>query len=325
MDIKINSAVQANDSVWDSLWRDCDYATYFHSREWAEIWAGCTDRKIHPQPVLIQFSDGAEALLPLSRKRILRGLTKYFMSSPAGTYGGWLSKDLLTIEHGRLLVDFICKKIGAVVWRLNPYDGLVSQLQYPVSENDETHALFLEKGFDPIYHSWTKGHKSAARKARKARKAGITIRPAGTRAHWEKYYELYEVSLHRWGAAAGSRYPFKLFEIMYDLSSENIRLWVAEYGHEIIAGALCFYAGKHVVYWHGAALASYFNLRPVNLLMYEIIEDACKRHYRWFDFNPSGGHEGVKAFKKSFGAVALPSPVVKVYPLWRTLFSKIKF
>ena len=30
----------------------------------------------------------------------------------------------------------------------------------------------------------------------------------------------------------------------------------------------------------------------------------------WFDFNPSGGHTGVKKFKKTFGAKELPAPTL---------------
>ena len=32
---------------------------------------------------------------------------------------------------------------------------------------------------------------------------------------------------------------------------------------------------------------------PLTLLMAEIIRDACSSGHRWFDFNPSGGLEGV--------------------------------
>ena len=58
-------------------------------------------------------------------------------------------------------------------------------------------------------------------------------------------------------------------------------------------------------------MEKYFKVRPTNLLMYEAIKDACDRGYAWFDFNPSGGHEGVEAFKKNFGAQALPAPVIQ--------------
>jgi hypothetical protein len=48
------------------------------------------------------------------------------------------------------------------------------------------------------------------------------------------------------------------------------------------------------------------------LLMYEIIQDSCRRGYRWFDFNPSATLPGVKFFKEGFGAQPLPAPVVYV-------------
>jgi hypothetical protein len=50
----------------------------------------------------------------------------------------------------------------------------------------------------------------------------------------------------------------------------------------------------------------------VNLLLHDVIRDACERGFRWFDFNPSGGHEGVAAFKRSFGAECRPAPVVTI-------------
>jgi len=61
----------------------------------------------------------------------------------------------------------------------------------------------------------------------------------------------------------------------------------------------------------------------VNLLMYEVIKNACKQRYTWFDFNPSGGHEGVKAFKKSFGAKGMRSPVVHIETRSKRIIKKI--
>ena len=321
MNIKISATSKANDSEWDSIWKNCEYSTYFHSREWAKIWDKYTNGRIQPKPILITFSDGKKALLPFSRQRILRGLSKQYISSPAGTFGGWISQDKLNINHGQLLVDYSCRKLDSIIWRLNPYDKIVSQCKLPKIKNDETHALNLEDGFDSIYHSWTKGHKSAARKARKAK---IIIQKADSQEHWKKYFEIYEDSLQRWGAEATSRYEWNLFEILNRLNSENIELWLAKYEEKIIAGALCFYSKNHVVYWHGAALSDYFNMRPVNLLMYEIIKDACAKNYLWFDFNPSGGHEGVKSFKKSFGAVGLACPVVIKRGLITQMISKFR-
>jgi lipid II:glycine glycyltransferase (peptidoglycan interpeptide bridge formation enzyme) len=48
--------------------------------------------------------------------------------------------------------------------------------------------------------------------------------------------------------------------------------------------------------------------------LYEVIKNACEKGYTWFDFNPSGGLEGVKAFKERFGAQALKCPIVRLEP-----------
>jgi len=303
--MKIKTIKKASSQDWDRIWQQCNYSTYFHSREWADIWHSYTEVATCPDAKLIIFSDGKKALIPLSYRKSMKGLVKNYISSPAGTFGGWLSEDELTPVHGKLLVEYLTQKINSLAWRLNPYDPLLTGLSIQSTESDETHVLDLTIGFDEILKGWSKGHSSAARKA------GVIIRKANCNKDWLDYYSIYEDSLLRWGKSASSKYEWSLFNTIQNKESSNITLWLAEYDNKIIAGALCFYAKQHVVYWHGAALEEYFNTRPVNLLMYEIIKDACEQKYQWYDFNPSGGHEGVKNFKKSFGAKPVPSPTYK--------------
>jgi hypothetical protein len=263
-----------------------------------------------PAAVRIAFSDGALALLPFSYQRTLKGFIKQCVSSPAGTFGGWLSLDALSQDHGRLLYEYIIANHKSLMWRLNPYDPVVMSIETKVSEQDETQALQLDRGLDALNLDWSKGRASMARKVQKARKAGVKIREAISVRDWKDYYRVYEDSLERWGDSASSLYEWDLFQCIYDFSSPRIKLWLATYLGQVISGALCFYAKTHVVYWHGAALADHFSRRPVNLLMYEIIKDACDRRYRWFDFNPSGGHKGVENFKSSFGAEKMTCPII---------------
>jgi hypothetical protein len=229
------------------------------------------------------------------------------VSSPAGTFGGWISDDPLEAGHAALLARWMIESLGNLVWRLNPYDVNVSRISIDVSQDDETHSLCLTGGFDSLFTHWTKGHKSAATKAIRE---NVIVRVGSTEEDWRSYYTIYEASIDRWGARTSSKYSWEIFDEMFRRNSRRIRLWLAVYQDKVVAGAICFYAKKHVVYWHGAALEEFFPLRPVNLLMYTAIKHACEARYHWFDFNPSGSLEGVKAFKKSFGAVPLPSPIV---------------
>jgi len=325
MSIFIKNIRLATASEWDHIWGECDYSTYFHSREWAEIWNRYTEGKMHPDPKLVIFTDGKKAILPLSYRKTLKGLVKSCISSPAGTFGGWISADELTAEHGKLLANYFVEKHRNLVWRINPFDSNFKNIAIPITRSDITQYLDLRHGFESIYRKWTRGHRNAANKAHKA---GVLVKVASSLEEWHLYYQVYKDSLRRWGDKASSRYDWSIFHEMLQRNSPNIKLWLAiSKDGVVIAGAIIFYAKNHVVAWHGAALAQYFDCRPVNGLYYEIIKSACEQQYSWFDFNPSGKHKGVRAWKKSFGAQALPSPVVHIESssskFIKTLYSKL--
>lgn len=323
MSLSVLDISPATSVQWDSIWRECNYATYFHSREWAEIWEKYTKGKLVPSPLLIKFSDGCRVIVPLSKERILKGIVHTHISSPAGTYGGWISADVITENHAILLTNYLMAKVDNLIWRINPIDALAVKSEVIINKEDETHVIDLSVGFEAIHQDWTNGSFPVVRKVRKARDHGVSIRLAESEDDWLSYFQVYEESLVRWGDKATTQYSLDFFEEIYSLKSNHVNLWLALYNNKIIAGALCFYAKNHVVYWHGAALGEYFNLRPVNLILYTAIKDACTNGYLFFDFNPSGGLEGVKKFKRSFGAKSLPSNVVQTSSLMLKLISGI--
>jgi CelD/BcsL family acetyltransferase involved in cellulose biosynthesis len=322
MSVGVVEIQEAAPSDWDNAWRDCEYATYFHSREWAQIWSAYTGGAMHPAAKVVRFSDQRRALLPFSSAKRHKGLVRDYVSSPGGTFGGWLAGDDFTHDHARALSKLLTVRWN-LVWRLNPYDALALQTYPGNGAPDETHALALAEGFEAIQKAWSREHAATARNIRKAQREGVQIQMATRPEHWREYYEVYEESLRRWADKASSHYDWKLFEEMLHRRSSQIKLWTAVYDDRVVAGALCFYGTRHVVYWHGAALEQYFHVRPVNLLICEVIRDACAAGFRWFDFNPSGGHEGVKAFKRSFGAVALPCPVISAQTRWSRLVGRL--
>jgi len=308
MGLSITNIREAISPEWDKTWRDCGYSTYFHSREWAEIWAEYTGGIISPFPVFIDFSDRKKALLPFSAVKILRGFSRKYISSPAGTYGGWISSDDLSADHAGLMLEYVFSRSKNLEWRVNPYDPHIEVLSgLKGAVNGHTRVMELEEGFEPVCKKWSKGHYSAAKKADRE---GVVVRISEDMRQWKEYFEAYKESIERWGEKTTSKYKWDLFESLFRRCSENIKLWTAEYGGKVIAGALCFYAGAHVVYWHGAARAEYFKLRPVNLIIYEAVKHACENGFRWFDLNPSGGHEKVEDFKKHFGSIEKPCPVI---------------
>lgn len=303
----------ATSAEWDAIWRECEHATFFQSRGWAEAWGRATQGRVTPDAKCVLFDDGALALLPLSIERKSLGLQKV-STSLAATYGGWLSARALGPEHSRALAQILLGSSSDLFWKLNPFDPTLAELELPPTEHDDTQVLDLAPGFDALESQWTKGHRAAAKQAFRS---GVEIRRAEGVADWQAYLELYADSLRRWGSRTLVRHPRTLFEELRELASPDVVLWLAEHAGTPVAGALCFTARNHVVYWHGAARESALHWRPVHALIHEILRRACEEGTRrWFDFNPSGPLDGVRAFKKGFGARTLACPNVRVQPAW---------
>ena len=314
MNVAIDQIRPAQPEEWDVIWRQCSYATYFHSREWAEIWSRFKQGKQRPNPLLVMFSDGKQALLPLSAAMWPGGSGKSFVVSADGKYGGWIAVDPLGREHAILMKEFLTRELGHLFWYINPYDDLVAAIGPDAIFHDETHAINLEGGLDVVHKDWS---PACRRAERKARRSGILVKYAQTEEDWREYYRAYEDSLRRWGDQKLSYYGWALFQEMFNRQSNHNKLWLATTTDElVVAGALICYSKKHVSYWKGAALEDCFALRPVNLLFSEIIKDACDKRYRWFDFGASPS-EGVRRFKKSFGAKPLNCAYIEIQPeIW---------
>jgi CelD/BcsL family acetyltransferase involved in cellulose biosynthesis len=306
--LSIDTTETADAETWDEVWRRCSFATYFHSREWAELWSEYTDRRLRPAARLAVFSDGASAVLPVSEERHRRSRLVRTLSSPMGTYGGWIAADELGPDHRALLTEHLANGHRDLFWRVNPFDPLAPpETEIGRHVDEVTQAVPLSDGFEAVLKAWSKGHRSAARKAKRE---GVTTEVARDPDDWRAFSEVYAGTVRRWGAGATSSYGARLFEILAGRDNSRVRLWLARYQRAVIAGALCLYSPGHVAYWLGGAAEEYFHLRPVHLLMHDAIEDACRQGLVWFDMNPSGGLEGVMAFKKGFGTVKLKAPVV---------------
>ena len=292
---------------WDAAWDACDYATYFHSRAWAGAWQTWTQGKYHPAPMRIRFEDGTSAVVAASVRRGRLRIADVAELSPASTFGGWLSADPLTADHVGELTRATLAMAPRVRWRLNPYDPLSASIAAPVLADDTTQVVDLAGGFETVFRRWDQGQRQ---KVAQSRRAGVEVRLAQDSDGWRAYYDAYQDSLRRWGSRTTSVYPWRLFETLVALKSPHVRLWLATLEGNVIAGVLCLYSRRHVAYWHGAAMEEHIKKRPMNLLLHAAMSHACESGRAWFDFNPSGGHASVRAFKSGFGVSERPAPVV---------------
>lgn len=299
---------------WRRVWNACDYATYFHSPEWADVWAKHTHGRVRPAPKLLRFSDGRSAIVPLCFETKFRGLLDRYVSSPEATYGGWISADALTTTHAVLLTRWMLSAQGKnLVWRFNPYDPLAlpaAMICNVEGRRDVTHSVRLDASPEQLFKGFKKGTREDIKKAQK--KGCIEISTAETLEEWRAYYRVYQDSLTRWGLGPDGGYRWELFDTIRRLESPHVRLWIGRYEGRIVSGELSLYSRRHAVSWHAATLKDYLRSGVGKFQTFHIIKDSCERGYEWVDFNPSAGLGGVQELKESFRARVLPAPLVYV-------------
>lgn len=295
---------------WQEIADKCEYATFFHTPTWSKVFAE-TYPEMEIATKKFVFGDGARVILPLIKTKTMKRLFSSYISNVAGVYGGWISDGFLSGEQINKIVRWINKNIKNFTWRTNPFDisleKALKEFRITNMKKDFTQYLDLRDGFKSIRSNYSRGHRH---NINKAEKMGVYIKVAETIEDFKEYYQVYQDSLKRWGDTATSRYDFKLFENIFNQKSQNVKLWLALVDDKIVSGDLVLYCNKHVVYWHGATRKDFFNYYSSNFLQNEIIKDACENGYWWYDFNPSGGHEGVVKFKNGFGTKRMETIII---------------
>jgi hypothetical protein len=315
-----------NFDEWQEIANRCEYSTFFHTPNWSKIFTETyPDMKIATKKFVLD--DKTRVILPLvSRTRV--GLLNSYFSNIAGVYGGIISERIITKkEISEIFTFLVSRKIMHISIVGNPLFDYTLPEPYR-AKVDFTHILKLDEKKEKLC-SYSDGARNCINKAKKF---GVVCRIANNNmSDWRKYYSIYQEALERWGNKSTNQYPFSLFENIFKKRDPNIKLWLVVFDGKVVGGSLSFYHNGHCVVWHASFLSNYFKYGISNFLYHNIILDAKEKGYKYYDFNPSGGHEGTVYFKESFGLEKLPiqrweweSPFIKrIASVKRKIISKI--
>jgi FemAB family. len=317
--IKIIDDCPASEKEWQDACDQCPYATYFHTPEWAHIFSTYMKGRMRPWPRKIIFEDGKNCIIPLSRISYFHGLLNQYVSSPAGTFGGWLSLQELSAGHIQALVLYMQKQKN-ITWRENPYDPCLRDSEIKGARYDFTQTIDLRRSYNEIVRSSSRTHQKSVRRAIRS---GVSVREADSKEQWQRHFEGYLASRSRWKKAgkrkSSAGYSWELFEILFNARSPHCRLWLALCGGKVASSVISFYWNHHAVAWHGGAFEEYFDVYPNHLLYQEMVRDAHEKGFRWFDFNTTGDLSGVALFKDQLGTQRLSSRVLDTCSISRKI------
>jgi hypothetical protein len=283
---------------WEELVEQSPESTFYHTPLWHNIVAD-SFKSFSIATMGFIFEDGTHAVLPFIRTKAGTFLkSKHRLkSSVCGGYGGIISDKKLSQDQQAQIYNHLKQSKASISIDCNPFSDYTLP-DFFQKKKDFVHVISLDGDEEAIYKTFS---RNAKRGLKQALKQGVIVRTARSESDITAYYTIYRDALRRWGDSAQHVYPEALFINLFQQGGSGVKMWIAEKEEKIIAMITMLYLNRIVTGWHGVALEKYFDCCPNNILHMEIIRDAFKNNYRYYDFGPSGGLEGVISFKESFG------------------------
>ena len=301
---------------WDRLIDTAPHADVFFCRQYVSLFEKLSGECAH----LFFFGDRSNYIvypffkrsinrLPLFKASPLTGRSEYFdIVSPYG-YSGPLAvisepsceqdlwQQFLEAFHQHCLeANIVCEFA-----RLNPFTGNHLPLQEFTDGVEPSNPItYLDLGYSEkeLWQGLNRGNRS---NINKARRRGVRVDRCSSRAHVDRFHELYTGTMARNDADDWYFLPRDFFHNFFKMLNGKTSLFHADYDGRIIAAASFLHGGKVVHYFLGGSDSQYLSVRPNNILMYEAILWAKSEGYRYF--NLGGGHgseETLARFKTAF-------------------------
>ena len=274
--------------AWDDAVRNSRNGTFMHLRDYMDYHSDRFD----DCSLLALDGDNVVAVLPACRQ----GSTLY--SHRGLTYGSWLVPlrhfDVTTMmEVWDASVQFLQQLgIEEIVYKPVPH----IYHRYPCEE--DLYALFRAGGVlaesnisatidlaEPL--PFDRGNK---RNVNVALRSGVVVAPS---SDWQGYWQVLDALLME---KYGRRPVHSLDEILllHSRFPENIRLYTAMLGDELLAGVVMYYCGSEVAHCqYIASTERGRELKALTLLFDHLINEASQEGYRYFDFGISTENGGL--------------------------------
>jgi FemAB-related protein (PEP-CTERM system-associated) len=156
---------------------------------------------------------------------------------------------------------------------------------------------------------WSRLRRPVQRQIKKSRKIGVQIRVAESREDMCLYYALHlQTRAKKHGMPVQSP---EYFLTLWDTfaASGTLRLLLAEYEGNAIAGIILFASDTTLHYAYGASDEKHLELAPNNLLFWDAITWGCEQGYKVFDLGRTAReNDGLMEFKRRWGAAQVPLP-----------------
>lgn len=219
------------------------------------------------------------------------------------------------IKHDKLkncIHDLIeLAKINKAGWiRLDSFDkdieGIIQELKYKLvkaphdMQPKQLFVLDIDKSEEEILAQMKPKTRYNIKVAEKKNVAIVILNGFENNKKTEKFLDLIEKTGSRKGINFHSKEYYR--KMLKNISSDNLKLYLAVYENKIIAGAILVIYGQMATYLHGASDDNNRNVMAPFLLQWQMIKDARENGAKKYDFGGvSIGEDDKEREKKWFG------------------------
>lgn len=281
------------------------------------------------EPYLAFYGNNDDFIIQPFVKRLLNGMPFlreqnidelfYDISNPYG-YGGPICSFHGKEIAGSLLNEFkhyftnYCKeeKIASEFTSLHPLINnhkLIMDLSlFKLVKQKEIVYVELSGTEDNLWKGINRGNKSSINKAKKA---GILVRKVDpVPENFNIFNKLYYMTMERNGASERWFFPEDYFRNCYELLGQNrVSLFFAFAGKCVASAYILMHDFSTIYYHFGGSDSRFYDLRPNNLLMYEVMLWAKKQGYMYYHLGggvTSSPDDNLFRFKAGFSANRSP-------------------
>ena len=297
-------------SQWDSFVPKKNNGTIFHLRSFLSYHP---KSRFHDHSLLFYKKKKLFSVFPAAQKKINKKL--YIVSHPGATLGSFVLPQDLSISDSLNLVKALknyCKEKNFDVIQIttppNLYQHRLSNYiefsfiknKFFYSKREVTSILHLENNIEKNLKKFKLSHKRAIKKGLKK---GLVCKE---HIEFEKFYIMLKKNLKKRHGVTPTHTLFELKKL-YKIFPQKIKLFGSFYKGKMVAGVLNFIVNEQVVLaFYITHDEKYSDIRPLNILFYNMFEWAIKLNFKIYDFGiftvNGDPNMGLGRFKENFGA-----------------------
>jgi FemAB-related protein (PEP-CTERM system-associated) len=287
---------------WGAFVERCPEATFFHRIEWKDVMEEVFRHRTHY--LVAERAEELVGILPIAEvNSFLFGHS--LVSLPFCAYGGSATID----PHAGRALHGAARELAQElrVSHLELRDRIIKEPDWP---HQDLYVTFRKEILPDVEANMLAIPRKQRAMVRKGIKHGLR---SEFDPHLDRFFSLYADNVHRHGTPA---LPKRYFAMLKDVFGEDCKVLTAlDVQGRPVSSVVTFYFRDEVLPYHAGDDPRARELAGNDFKYWALLQDACERGYRIFDYGRSKRGTGSFDFKRNWGFE--PAPLVYEYALLR--------